>query len=110
MPVFLLGWYPDYVDPDNYTAAFAGTSGSKGKGIYFSNQAVGRPVHAGADHDEGRGAQGDLREGPEDVDGRGPDGSPLPGQPASWFPKKNVTGVKIGPPLIFHYNQLKFTK
>ena len=38
MPSFLLGWYPDYIDPDNYTAAFAGTSGSIGMGIYFSNK------------------------------------------------------------------------
>jgi peptide/nickel transport system substrate-binding protein len=39
MPMYLLGWYPDYIDPDNYTAAFAGTAGSKGLGIYFSNPA-----------------------------------------------------------------------
>lgn len=37
MPLFLLGWYPDYMDPDNYTAAFAGTTGSAGMGIYFSD-------------------------------------------------------------------------
>jgi peptide/nickel transport system substrate-binding protein len=37
MPAYLLGWYPDYIDPDNYTAAFAGTAGSKGLGIHFSN-------------------------------------------------------------------------
>ncbi|MFB0506036.1 MAG: ABC transporter substrate-binding protein [Thermodesulfobacteriota bacterium] len=37
MPTFLLGWYPDYIDPDNYTAAFAGTAGSRGLGIYFSD-------------------------------------------------------------------------
>ncbi|MBN1686343.1 MAG: hypothetical protein JW852_06785 [Spirochaetales bacterium] len=37
MPLFLLGWYPDYMDPDNYTAAFAGTAGSAGMGIYFSD-------------------------------------------------------------------------
>ncbi|MBW1714254.1 MAG: peptide ABC transporter substrate-binding protein [Deltaproteobacteria bacterium] len=36
MPAYLLGWYPDYIDPDNYTAAFAGTAGSKGLGIHFS--------------------------------------------------------------------------
>jgi peptide/nickel transport system substrate-binding protein len=38
MPVWLLGWYPDYIDPDNYTSAFAGTLGSKGLGIHFSNE------------------------------------------------------------------------
>jgi peptide/nickel transport system substrate-binding protein len=37
MPVYLLGWYPDYIDPDNYTTSFAGTAGSKGNGIYFSD-------------------------------------------------------------------------
>jgi peptide/nickel transport system substrate-binding protein len=37
MPVWLLGWYPDYIDPDNYTNAFAGTSGSIGMGIHFSS-------------------------------------------------------------------------
>jgi peptide/nickel transport system substrate-binding protein len=37
MPIWLLGWYPDYIDPDNYTAAFAGTAGSKGLGIHFSD-------------------------------------------------------------------------
>jgi peptide/nickel transport system substrate-binding protein len=26
------------------------------------------------------------------------------------FTRKNVTGVKIGPPLIFNYDQLAFTK
>ncbi len=37
MGVWLLGWYPDYIDPDNYTSAFAGTLASKGLGIHFSN-------------------------------------------------------------------------
>ena len=37
MPVYLLGWYPDYIDPDNYTDSFAGTAGSRGNGIYFSD-------------------------------------------------------------------------
>jgi peptide/nickel transport system substrate-binding protein len=37
MPIYFLGWYPDYIDPDNYTAAFAGTAGSAGNGIFFSD-------------------------------------------------------------------------
>src|SRR5208337_2005903 len=39
MPTFLLGWYPDYMDPDDYTAPFAQPEGSKGMGIYFSSPA-----------------------------------------------------------------------
>ncbi len=38
MNIYLMGWYPDYIDPDNYTNAFAGTAGSKGNGIYFSSK------------------------------------------------------------------------
>jgi peptide/nickel transport system substrate-binding protein len=109
MASFLLGWYPDYVDPDNYTAAFAGTSGSKGMGINFSNkewdslfdaeqtdttEAIRSSVFAKIQKmwtDENPTVpifQGDLYV----------------------FTKKNVSGVKIGPPLIFNYDQLMMTK
>jgi peptide/nickel transport system substrate-binding protein len=37
MPVFFLGWYPDYLDPDNYTSAFASTDASADLGIFYSN-------------------------------------------------------------------------
>jgi peptide/nickel transport system substrate-binding protein len=109
MAAFLLGWYPDYIDPDNYTAAFAGTAGSKGMGIFFSNKvwddlftkeqtstddAVRKDVFMKIQRmwtDENPTVpifQGDLYV----------------------FTQKNVTGVKIGPPLIFNYDQLSFVK
>jgi len=37
MPVFLLGWYPDYLDPDNYLWSFAHTDASEDLGIFYSN-------------------------------------------------------------------------
>lgn len=37
MPVFLLGWYPDYLDPDNYTYVFAHSEASDDLGIFYSN-------------------------------------------------------------------------
>ncbi|MDH7485660.1 MAG: ABC transporter substrate-binding protein [Anaerolineae bacterium] len=37
MPVFLLGWYPDYLDPDNYVWSFAHTDASEDLGIFYSN-------------------------------------------------------------------------
>ena len=106
MAAYLLGWYPDYIDPDNYTAAFAGTSGSKGMGIFFSKKewddlftqeqtntadSVRKDVFTKIQKmwtDENPTVpifQGDLYV----------------------FTKKNVSGVKIGPPLVFNYDQLK---
>lgn len=109
MPSFLLGWYPDYVDPDDYTSPFAQTEGSKGNGIFFSdptwdalflkeqsttNDAVRNSTFAKIQKmwtDECMTVpifQGNLYV----------------------FSKKNVTGVRIGPTLIFNYDQLKFVK
>jgi peptide/nickel transport system substrate-binding protein len=37
MPVFLLGWYPDYLDPDNYTWSWGHSSASDDMGIFYAN-------------------------------------------------------------------------
>jgi len=37
MGLFLLGWYPDYIDPDDYTAPFLGTEGAKSLGSFYSD-------------------------------------------------------------------------
>jgi peptide/nickel transport system substrate-binding protein len=105
MPSFLLGWYPDYIDPDDYTAAFAGTAGSEGMGIYFSNkywddlftkeQSSADPKVRGAVFKEIQQLWTDE----------------VPTVPI-WqgdlfvFTKPNVKGVKIGPPLQFLYSEL----
>jgi len=36
-PFYLLGWYPDYLDADDYAAPFYGTSGAIGQGSFYSN-------------------------------------------------------------------------
>jgi len=38
MPVFLLGWYPDFLDPDNYTSAFAECDASEDIGIFYCSE------------------------------------------------------------------------
>jgi peptide/nickel transport system substrate-binding protein len=38
MPTFLLGWYPDYLDPDNYLWSFAHTDASEDLGIFYSSE------------------------------------------------------------------------
>jgi peptide/nickel transport system substrate-binding protein len=107
MPSFLLGWYPDYLDPDDYTAAFAGTSGSIGMGIYFSNKEWDDLFLK-----EQSNADPKVRESVfKDIQKRWTD--EVPTAPI-WqgdlyvFTKPNVKGVKIGPPLQFLYSELSF--
>ncbi len=40
MGMFLLGWYPDYIDPDDYMWPFLASSASPSMGSYYSNPKV----------------------------------------------------------------------
>jgi len=37
MPIFLLGWYPDYLDPDDYTTIFLHSEWSPDMGVFYNN-------------------------------------------------------------------------
>ncbi len=109
MPVFLLGWYPDYVDPDDYTAAFAGTEGSKGMGIYFSN-----PQWDALFTKEQQSTDSKVREQVfaeiQKMWTQQVPTAPIYQGNLYVFTKPNVKGVEIGPTLIFNYDQLYFAK
>ena len=55
MPVFLLGWYPDYLDPDNYLTPFAKCGASDDMGIFYCNQKMDDLLEAGQNEKELRG-------------------------------------------------------
>ncbi len=40
MPMFLLGWYPDYFDSDDYASPFLSVSGAKSLGSFYNNSQV----------------------------------------------------------------------
>jgi len=42
MPIFLLGWYPDYIDPDDYTSIFLHSEWSPDMGVFYSNPEMDR--------------------------------------------------------------------
>ena len=105
MPTFLLGWYPDFLDPDNYTNPFASTEGSPGMGIYFSDKewdALFVKEQSSVDLKVRESAFKELQKR-WTVD--------VPTVPI-WqgdlyiFAKPNVKGVKIGQPLQFIYSEL----
>ena len=106
MPVYLLGWYPDYIDPDNYTAAFAGTAGSAGNGIFFSDPVWDQKLtDAQVTTDEPkRKAQYEELQQMWTVD--------VPTVPFMQgslyvFTQKNIDGVKLSPTLIFLYSPIE---
>jgi len=47
MPVFLLGWYPDYLDPDNYTWSWGHSSASDDMGIFYASDEMDALLEAG---------------------------------------------------------------
>jgi len=105
MPLKLMGWYPDYIDPDNYTASFAGTAASAGSGIFFSDpewDALFVKEQQSTDPKEREAIFKQIQEmWIDDVPG-----VPMFQGNLYVFTKKNVGGVKIGPPLIFNYEVL----
>ncbi len=109
MPSFLLGWYPDYIDPDDYTSPFAQTEGSKGNGIFFSS-----PVWDALFLQEQGTTKTAVRNATfAKIQKMWTDECmtvPIFQGNLFVFSKKNITGVKIGPTLIFNYDQLKFVK
>ncbi|MEW5818173.1 MAG: ABC transporter substrate-binding protein, partial [Spirochaetota bacterium] len=106
MPAFFLGWYPDYIDPDNYTAAFAGTAGSRGMGIFFSN-----PTWDALFTEEQSKTDPKVREEVfKKVQKMWTDEvmtAPIFQAYLYVFTKKNVKDVMIGPTLIFNYDVLR---
>jgi peptide/nickel transport system substrate-binding protein len=107
MAAFLLGWYPDYVDPDDYTAAFAQTQASAGEGIYFSSKAwddMFKKEEMTADPK----ARKQLFEQVQKMWTDEVPCTPIFQGNLFVFTRKNVTGVKIGAPLIFRYDTLAF--
>jgi peptide/nickel transport system substrate-binding protein len=109
MPMFLLGWYPDYVDADNYTAAFAGTNGSRGNGINFSNK-TWDDLFTKEQTSTSEKVRKDVFEQVQKMWTDEVPTVPLFQGYLIMVAKKSVTGVKIGPPMIFLYDQLKFVK
>ena len=106
MPTFLLGWYPDYIDPDDYTSPFAQTDGSKGMGIYFSDKnwdaLFVKEQTTTSDATRNATFQQLQKLWTDQVPT-----APIFQGNLYLFAKKSISGVKIGPTLIFNYNQLK---
>jgi len=106
MPLYLLGWYPDYIDPDNYTAAFAGTVGSAGMGIYFSDpEWDAKLIECQTETDMAKRTA--LYEELQQMWSEDVMTAPLLQEPLYLFTQKNISGVVASPTLLFSYSPVE---
>lgn len=104
MPVFLLGWYPDYLDPDNYTWPFAHSTASDDQGIYYANPEMDALMEAGQTAKELRGA--DRLKTFDDIQKLWAVESPtIPLTQGTLLvvAQPNIDGIILDPNMMFHY-------
>jgi peptide/nickel transport system substrate-binding protein len=108
LPFFILGWFPDFVDPDTWLRPFAYSVASPDNGIFYNNPEMDELINAGsaasdpAEREQIYAQVGELYA--EDV----------PTIPLFWDPefityRTGIEGITIGPPFEFNYNVLSFS-
>jgi len=102
MPVFLLGWYPDYLDPDNYTWVFAESEASDDLAIFYSNDQMDDLLHR-AQVETDMDVREDLYKQVQELWTTEVPTIPFTQGLLIVVTQKNVSGVTLDPTLFLHY-------
>ncbi|NJE77085.1 ABC transporter substrate-binding protein [Thermococcus sp. ES12] len=105
MQVYLLGWYPDYLDPDDYTTPFLKTGANKWAGTGYSNPTMDELLSQ-AQRLSDQNERTKLYEQVQDILAQDVPYIPLIQGKLFVVTQKNVKGVTIGPDMIFRYSTL----
>ncbi len=109
LPAFLLGWFPDFVDPDTFLTPFASCLQSPDNGVNYCNEEMDALLLKAASSADSAVREATYAElgtlYAEDV----------PTIPLWWEPefiiyRNGVEGVTIGAPFEFSYNVLSFAE
>jgi len=96
MPVFLLGWYPDYLDPDNYTWSFAHSEAADDLGLFYANETMDELLEA-AQTETDMGTRLDLYKQIQELWTTECPTIPFTQGSLYVVTQKNVTGVELAP-------------
>jgi len=102
MPVFLLGWYPDYLDPDNYTWSFAHSEAADDLGLFYANDEMDELLEA-AQTETDMSTRLDLYEQIQELWTTEAPTIPFSQDSLYVVTQENVTGVKLAPYMLFPY-------
>jgi peptide/nickel transport system substrate-binding protein len=107
LPVFVLGWFPDFVDPETWLSPFASCIQSPDNGVNYCNEEMDAMLTKA-----GSSADPAVREATYKEIGEFY-AEDVPTIPLFWEPefiiaRNGVEGIKIGPPFEFNYNILSF--
>jgi peptide/nickel transport system substrate-binding protein len=107
LPIFILGWFPDFADPENWLSPWGSCTQSPDLGVNFCDEKMDELLLNAASSSDPAEREALYKEiGEYWVD-------MLPSIPLFWEPefvtyRDGVEGVKIGAPFEFNYNQLTF--
>lgn len=107
LPVFILGWFPDFVDPETWLSPFASCEQSPGNGVNYCNEQMDALLLEAAsttDPDKRAALYKQIGEFYAEE---------VPTIPLFWEPefitnRPGVEGITIGAPFEFNYNVLSF--
>jgi peptide/nickel transport system substrate-binding protein len=104
MPVFLLGWYPDYLDPDNYTWSWGHSEASDDMGIFYANDEMDALLEGGQVAAELRGDDRKaIYEDAQELWVMDPPTVPLSQGALLVVAQPGVEGIVLDPNMLFHY-------
>ncbi len=107
LPVFILGWFPDFVDPENWLSPFASCIGSPDNGVFYCNEEMDDLLLRAASSSD-PAVRADLYQQIGDLYA-----DEVPTLPLFWEPefvtyRDGVEGVAISSVFEFNYNVLSF--